>query len=331
MGALAFMFLLAVVFFVALFFIILNIILIIIWNVVKRSGKHPKKVFVILPTVFLIISLLVEVLPVGWVSFLHYTNSQAAKQIVRAESGKILYWGTDENGANTIGNFEMDGTKYILIDYSLIPFSSDTCKLNKPIANVKYRSTAFEQFMKALLGGNDTSTLYPIENHSGADLYSIGSNIYCPANQQEFVTAYYNNITNYDLQNCSYEYVLYAAEKDADASPSANLETVQKSIRLEPGVFEKIYHLTVTQTPETIAIPSEYVSMQKEMKPGTPVWGYKQVELYAYSQDKVSYKSVRIDFINDQTYSEAESDISSYIKGYRLPDDLNRYIQSNIF
>lgn len=192
MGATIFMVLLAIAFFVALFFILLNIVFIIIWSVIKRHGKHPKKVFIILPVIFLVLSVIVEAVPVSVVVFIHNANNQSAEPVVWAQSGKMIYWGTDENGDETYDNFTLDGVQYILI--ADLPLSSDNWKIDKPAANIELTTGAADAFMKAIFGGgDDVSTLYPVENDGGFKLYTTGDDVYGPASQQEAIIAYYQN------------------------------------------------------------------------------------------------------------------------------------------
>lgn len=193
--ALAFFLLMVVVFFSALFFIILNVIFIMIWRVKKRKGKTAKKRYLVIPIIFLIISILVESVPVGWVGMVRSGNRSNAKDIVIAESGKVVYWGYGANGDDTTENFTMDGTAYVAV---LDTGSSQTWNLGKPVANIKFRSSeeVFNKVLSVLFGRDDTSTLYPIINEKGFDLYTIGgTQIYCPENQRDLVSAYYQDVS----------------------------------------------------------------------------------------------------------------------------------------
>lgn len=327
MAAMAFFFIMLVLFFITLFFITLNVIFIIIWSVRKCKGKAPKKRYIVIPIIFLIISFLVESIPIGWVLLLRTGNSSASKDIVMAKSGKIVYWSSDENGAPTGVSFEMDGTGYIRLDCSV---STDTWKLGKPVANIRYKSDeeALNKFMKFLFAGDFTSTLYPVINGNGFELYTIGNDIYCPENQKDLVLAYYGDLSNYDTQNCKYEYALYPEEKETDGN--TGLKSIDKNVTLNKGIFEELYQIANKQKAEIIKIPEKYNHIYNEKKPGTPINGYDDIMLYSYSKDRVMSKDVELALIDGQIYCLKESDNES-ITGYRLPYELNKYLKNMIF
>lgn len=327
MGALAFFILMFILFFSALFFIVLNLIFIIIWKARKRKERTPKKRYLIIPVIFLIMSIMAELIPVGWVCFLRTGNNAASRDIVKAESGKIVYWGYGENGDAAIDNFKMDGITYIEAEYS---GSTDTWKLGKPVANIRYESDEkrLNKFMKFLFGGDDTSTLYPIINEKGFKLYTIGSSIYCPENQKNLVMSYYNDLANYDTDNLRYESCIYKESKDKESGNDLNF--IYKNITLNEGVFLKLYQSGSSRKPETIKIPDKYINILKAEKPGTPMNGYNDIILYAYSNDKVMSKQVELALINDHIYCVKETD-SENITGYPLPDEINKYLMNIIF
>lgn len=191
MVALAFFLIMIVLFFVALFFITLNVIFIIIWRVKKRKGKNPKKRYIIIPVTFLIISILVELIPVGWVGLMRAGNKRNSKHVVIAESGEVVYWEERANGAT----FKMYGMTYVEVPYS---GSSSTLKLGKPVANIKSKSDeeALNKIVSVLFASDFTSTLYPVINDKDLEIYTIGGNtIYCPENQKDLVLAYLKEIS----------------------------------------------------------------------------------------------------------------------------------------
>ena len=201
MVGLVFFLIMVVVFFLALFFIMLNVIFIIIWRVKKRKGKTTKKRYIVIPIIFLIISLLIELIPIGWIGAVRSGNKSSSKDVIIAESGKIVYWGYD---GDRIENFKMDGTTYVaIVVYS---GSSDTWELGKPVANISYKSAdeTLNKIMRSLSARDDTSTLYPVINEKGFKLYTIESTIaigstitiYCPENQKDLVLAYYKELSH---------------------------------------------------------------------------------------------------------------------------------------
>ena len=139
MGAIFFMVFLAIVFFIALFFIVISTTLIVVWKVRKRRGKNPKKWWLVVPTILLIINAIIVMLPVGYISFLRYTNNTAKQPVVYSEP--VLYWPMGEYESTT-NWFEMDGIKYVrfLEGFSNDPFFLDYSdeRLEAPVANIEY-------------------------------------------------------------------------------------------------------------------------------------------------------------------------------------------------
>lgn len=199
---LVFFLIMIVVFFLALFFIILNVIFIIIWRVKKRKGKIPKRRYIVTPIIFLIISLLIELIPIGWIVAIRAGNKNASKDVIIAKSGKIVYWGYGANGDDTLNNFKMDGVTYVGISYL---GSSDTWKLGKSVANIRPKSSdeTLNKIMNLLTAHDDSSTLYSVVNGKGFKLYTIENTIaightitiYCPENQKYSVLKYYKDLS----------------------------------------------------------------------------------------------------------------------------------------
>ena len=181
MGAVFFLTLIAILFLVALFFILVSSVLIIVWKTRKRMGRNPKKWWRTLAVVLLVVNVIVLLIPVGYIGFLRVANNAGSDEVVYAESGKVLYWPMGEQGPTTSW-FEMDGKRYErvsgrLSDSSFLHDGWDL--LGEPVANIMYdpsHSSAFNNFMWVILSGKtyseqNISTLYPIKNDYGLDLY----------------------------------------------------------------------------------------------------------------------------------------------------------------
>jgi hypothetical protein len=180
-----------------------------------------------------------------------------------------------------------------------------------------------------LFAYDSTSTLYPIFNEKGFKLYTIGSNIYCPENQKDLVLAYYNNLSNYDTQNCRYGYGKYLADKVA-VDGKKKFDYIYKNVTIDQGIFEKLYHISDRQEPEAIKIPEKYINIRNAEKPGASIFGYDDRQLYAYSKDRVMSKDIELDLIDGQVYYVIESG-NGYIKGYRLVHEINENLKETIF
>jgi hypothetical protein len=112
MGATFFFIFLAGIFFIAVFFIILSVVMLIIRYVRKRRGINVTKRWLVIPVVILVINVIIAMLPASYLAFLRYANTKNTSSIVCVESGKALNWPMGEYESTT-NWFEMDGTKYI--------------------------------------------------------------------------------------------------------------------------------------------------------------------------------------------------------------------------
>lgn len=332
MGVLIFFVFMAILFFSAFFFIVLNLIFIIIWKLRKGRGKNPKKSHLIIPTIFLVISFIVELIPIGWIGFLRYANRKESKKVIIAESGKIVYWDTLDNGDANLDRFEMDDINYVS---SKIGASKDTWKLEKPVANIRYKSheEGLNKVMDFLFAYDNTSMLYPVINNGGFDLYTTGGSIYCPENEKNFVSAYYKDFLNYDTQNCRCKYGVFSESKvkeGGDSKTDFNSTDIVEDITLNQNVFETLYEMNDSQAIESIKIPEKYSNIRNAKKTGDSVLGYNYRIVHVYSKDKIASKDVTLNLIDGQLYREVSSG-GGNLKGYRLPTELNEYLKNTIF
>jgi energy-coupling factor transporter transmembrane protein EcfT len=343
MGALFFMAFMAILFFIAVIFIFVSSIIIIIWNIQKRMGKSPKKWWLVVPTVLLIINVIVALLPVGYVGFLRYANRTLSRPVIYAESGKMLYWPMGEYEP-TKNWFEMEGANYSRFrrGFADDPFYLDygDDKLGEPVANIMNNpedSNAFNDFMTKLFTGSKMnestiSTVYPVINDNGFEFYHINisaNNAYCPEEQLDSIKAYYMDIANYDTLNVTCEYMVYAEAEGLAKRDAAPYNKIEKNITLRAGVFEELRSLLDSgQNPEHIEIPQKYRDIGEV--PGTPLFGYEQRELKAYSQDRMAYRYVSLALIDGVVYAESSSGYD-YINGYPLSDEITQYLIDTVF
>jgi len=346
MGAVFFMAFLAILFFVAVFFILASIVIIAIWKTRKRKGKNPKKWWLVIPTALLIINVLVAMLPVGYIGFLRFANSTNRKPVIYAKSEIMLVWPMGEH-ESTQAYFEMDGIKYIRFRES---FSNDSFfldygdeRLGEPVANIKNNpaaSNAFNEFMTWLLTGSTTdklsiSTIFPIINDNEFELYhcnaNSGINAYCPEEKSNSIKAYYSDKSNYDTENPICKYTVFASSEDWNDENSRPHNDIKRTIILKAGVFDELYLLYDTdQDIQRIEIPQKYLDISEKAVPGTPFLGYDERWLTAYSKDGLAYRHVVLALIDDKVYIERGSGYG-YIGGYPLSSETNQYIIDNVF
>lgn len=195
MGVVFFLGFLIILFFIALFIIAASIVVVIIWKVRKRKGKTPRKRWLVVPSVFLVVNILVALLPFAFWGFIRSTNNEMANKIVHVKSGVTIYWPIDDFYNTTTQKwFEMDGIKYVMID-SLndenVYDNLENYELEDPIANIQSdpsQSNWFNEFMTWVGTGKtakqlNVSAIYPVKNDKGLRLYEIKGNsgfgIYC--------------------------------------------------------------------------------------------------------------------------------------------------------
>ena len=80
-----FMLLFASMFFIGLFFVIVNTIMIIVWKIRKRRNKNPKKWWFMTSIIGLIVSILVTLFPIGYIGSSIYERRTREKEDDRFE------------------------------------------------------------------------------------------------------------------------------------------------------------------------------------------------------------------------------------------------------
>jgi energy-coupling factor transporter transmembrane protein EcfT len=350
LGAIFFMLIMIIIFFLAIFFIILNTIFIVIWNIRKRKQKDLKKRWVVVPVIFLIISVIVALVPIAYIGFLRYANNKSKDPIVYAESGTILYWPTGEYGSTT-NWFEMNGKKYVEFrkgfsnEKFYLDYSND--KLGTPVANIKYNPSAsnpFNDFMWILLSGSkfsdqNISTVIPVKNENNFEFFyvknspgsaTLAGGTYCAEDSIASTKAYYADIANYDTENLECEYCVYTEGKAFSERNGHPYKRVQKNITLKAGTFIEIQRMNDSTQSLKVEIPQKYRDDDIKAIPGTPVGGYKEKVLYAYSKDKMAKMIVNLVLLEGQVYTGYITN-GNTICGYPLPDEINQYIKDNVF
>lgn len=342
MGATFFMLLMAVIFLIALFFSIINVIILVLQIVRKRRGKTVKKRWIVIPIIFLVISILAQLIPLGFVASIRIVNSKGLSEKVFAESGKMIYWpmGKYEPSTNW---FEMDGVKYVQFreGFSTESFflSSIKDKRGKPVSNITYNpahSGAFNSFMIWLLTGNsyenvNISTIYPIINENSFELYEVNGRAFCPETKLSSIKAYYSEISNYETRNLICRYSIYSDKESLNKRWDTPYINIEKSISLRPETFEELSQMNdKADMSIRVDIPEKYIELDKAAKPGTPIFGYDQRELLLYSKDKMAYRHVYLVLIEGQVYVEQDEG-NKYINGYILTEKMNQYIKETVF
>ncbi|WP_312648963.1 hypothetical protein [Aminipila sp.] len=343
MGAVFFMMIMAVLFCIAMVFIIISTVFLIIHRVRKQKGNFVKKRWFIIPMVILVFNILVACIPIGYIVFLRTANSSQTTDIVYAESGKALYWpmGEYESATNW---FEMDGKKYVQFreGFSEEPFflCSTEVKRGEPVANISYdslNSNAFNDAMTFLLTGSSReklsmSTIYPIINENGFEFYEVsGNDVFCAESKLNSIKAYYADIANYETKKLTCEYSVYTGEEGNGQRRDTPYINIEQDVNVNPEVFIELEQaLDSGQDLTRVEIPQKYIELDEAAQPGTPIFGYDERELLAYSKDHMAYRHVYLVLIDGQVYVEQGSS-GKYITGYSLPDEMNQYIITTVF
>ncbi|WP_027399795.1 hypothetical protein [Anaerovorax odorimutans] len=346
MGAVFFMMLMVILFCIAMFFIVVSTVFLIFRRVKKRKGKLVKKKWFVIPMVILVFNILVACIPIGYIVFLHIANSSQITDIVYAKSGEVLYWPIGEYESTT-NWFEMDGKKYIQFreGFSEEPFflCSTEAKRGEPVANISYdpaTSNAFNDAMTFLLTGSSReklsmSTIYPIVNENGFEFYevsgNVGNDVFCQESKLDSIKAYYAEISNYETKKLTCEYSAYTEDEGNGERRHRPYINIEQDVTVNTEVFNELEQaLESGQDLMSVEIPQKYIELEKAAQPDTPIFGYDERELLAYSKDHMAYRHVYLVLIDGQVYVEQGSS-GNYITGYSLPDEMNRYIITTVF
>jgi energy-coupling factor transporter transmembrane protein EcfT len=101
---------------------------------------------------------------------------------------------------------------------------------------------------------------------------------------------------------------------------------IEKDVTVVPKVYEELSQaLDSGQGMKRVEIPQKYIELDEAAQPGTPIFGYDECELFAYSKDKMAYRHVYLVLLEGTVYVEQGSG-NNYINGYPLPDEMNQYI-----
>lgn len=303
----------------------------------KSKGKNPKKWSLIVPIILLIINVVVISFPVAYIGFIRYTNSTNREPVVYAKSGKMLYWPIKKY-ESAKDWFEMDGVKYIRFSGEIFSLEHSDDKLGEPVANIKNNpaeNSALNRFVTWLLTGStideiNTSTIYPIINDNGFEFYKIINDVYCPEEKFDLIKTYYEDIANYELQNVVSKNSVYSSKDSAKRGDTPYIN-IKKEIILSPNTFDELHQMyNYDQNFEYVEIPDKYKEIDKAAVVGTPISGYDERSLYAYSNDKIAYIYIVLVLIENQVYVEKEASYD-YIRGCPLPDEMNQYIIETVF
>jgi hypothetical protein len=109
---------------------------------------------------------------------------------------------------------------------------------------------------------------------------------------------------------------------------------IKQDVTAVPEVFEELSRtLDSGQGIERIDIPQKYIDLEVAAQPGTPIFGYDERNLAAYSKDRMAFRHVFLVLLEGRVYIEKESgnDGSYYFNGYPLSDEMNEYIIDTVF
>lgn len=346
MGAMVFFILMVFIFCVASFFILLSAVLLIIQKVRRSRGRIVKKRWIVMPVILLVINVMVLIIPIGFVVFIRSANMSNTPKIVYAESGKVIHWPKGEYEPDT-NWFKMNDSKYVLfyggMAESTFFLEEVTNKRGEPVANIRYPKSegdSFDNAMSLLFAGGtkdqlNVSTIYPIENKNDFVFFEVdgtaGGGIYCLETEQDDLREYYEDLSNYETQDLTCEYALYSKNKGEVPKENFLYTDVKKKVNVNPGVFKELRTILHSEQKVTkVEIPQKYIDLSEAKRPGTPIYGYEERDLYAYSKDKMAFQSVSLVLLDEQVYIQVESG-NQYIKGYPLTDEMNQYIRNVVF
>jgi hypothetical protein len=191
--------LIGILFVLAFLLIILGLVLAISFKIKSKRSKIRKKIYTILPAVFLSIGIVILIFPLTITFFIRASNSYSYSGYVK--TGVNAFYDYDNVYSNDYqGSFTLNNINYVGAD--LHPL--DNIKKLNPIANVKNRGNALNSFLLFVFNKNNNDTLYVVQNNSGYDiLYATNSgNLFCKKTDSGEITTFYNNMSNYNWKIC---------------------------------------------------------------------------------------------------------------------------------
>ncbi len=250
-GVFAFVVLMIILLCVGFFGIAAGIVGLILFNKARKKGKKFGKPLIAVSAVVLALSVLITVLPVGWGVFLFKVNTDIPDDYVETE---IVI---EENGYQEKA-FTANGVKYECVEIEDVVACGEEYFSN-PIFS--YRT---ENFADRDLWGN----YYKIENENGFNIVAgMFGQFFCPVDEKEKVTAFYNDDNNFAWWLCDNEYnqekkvghdgqkVLDELYKISDSKPDTILKVVDWGTQ-EDYVFDFI-------SEDNLFIKSQSISIWK--------------------------------------------------------------------
>jgi hypothetical protein len=180
-------------------FIITGVILAIVFRIKRKKAKTGKKIYTILPIVFLSIGIVVLIVPLTVTFFIRAANSHSDSGYIN--TGVNVYYDYDKvYGNNYRGSFTLNNIQYESPD--LHPL--DNIKKLNPVANVENRESPFESFQSFVFNSYNIQTLYVVQNNSGYDILSTNlGDLYCEKTDSDKIADFYNNMSNYNWRICN--------------------------------------------------------------------------------------------------------------------------------
>ena len=348
MGAVFFIGFLFIIFLFVAPFLVLNVMFIVKYYNNKQAGKTPKKRWLVILMIFLTINITVASIPTAYFTLVRFDNVIRNPPVYIVKTGKMLYWTMDSEylRESIYKWFEMDEKKYVEFDNDSFYFEYEKDNFDKPVANIKSNpktSNFFNEFMTWLLTGSTadrlgTSTIHPIKNNNGFELYNIkiysGNRVFCLEEQLSTIRDYYTNTDNYDMQNIMISYNIYSTKSEKTGNWLGKPYVFVKEERvLSPDIYNKLENIYYDKERffDYIDIPEKYNELSEIAAPGTPVHGYDERKIYAYDKDKIAYMQIRLALIEEQVYIASSSGMD-YVRGYPIRDEeLNRYLIDTLF
>jgi hypothetical protein len=159
----------------------------------------------------------------------------------------------------------------------------------------------------------------------------IGHGVFCPKHKIDSIKLIMRifQFTKHKISTVNTAFILKAeGSGERRDTPYINIEI---DVIVKSGVFEEVFQaLDSGKGVKRVEIPQKYVELDEAAQPGTPIFGYDERELFAYSKDHMAFRHVYLVLLDGQVYVEHESGYH-YITGYPLPDELNKYVIDTVF
>lgn len=194
---------LGLLFILGFLIVLTGIILAILFKIKRKKPNGSKRIYRILPVVFICVGIVILIIPFGFTLSIRASNSNTYDGYVNTD---ILAYYDNNNiyDDNYQNSFLLNNTNYIVLK-QLHNNPIYNIKKSNSVANVTTKEYSFSKFLSFVLNKNEIETLYNIQNNSSYDILyeTYSGKMFCKKIESEQIIIYYNDMNNYNFKVCN--------------------------------------------------------------------------------------------------------------------------------